>query len=493
MASTGSNRAPAALGKVLSEETLNPCVLRCQYGVRGEIYRRAKELQREGKEVIFTSLGNPHQMGQQPSTFLRQVLALCVAPWLMDDPYTASAFPPDAIERAKEYLSALDGGIGSYQDSKGNVRVCEQVCDFIERRDGGYRPSKDDIFITNGASEGVRLLLQAMLRGEKDGVLVPIPQYPLYSAAIALYGGRFMGYHLDEETGWGFNMDSLRAALEGARSEGVEVRAVVFINPGNPTGQCLRAEQLRELVRFAFLHRLVLLADEVYQENIYGTVPFTSCYRVLQDMGPPYSDQQELVSFHSVSKGTAGECGLRGGYLHLHNVDHAVRAQLLKLVSINLGPSVPGTLALACYINPPRPGSASHASDKGQRDALIASYARRARFMSEAFNSIPGISCQPAEGALYAFPRIALPPRAVAAAKQLGKAPDALYCLELLERALVAATPGSSFEQQDGTFHFRTTILAPEAGFKLLIDRFRSFHLDFMRRYAGPANTSNEE
>mmetsp|Transcript_58737 Transcript_58737/g.182164 ORF Transcript_58737/g.182164 Transcript_58737/m.182164 type:complete len:506 (-) Transcript_58737:100-1617(-) len=477
--------ARASASKVLTEATLSPRVLRCQSGVRGEIFQRAQEITREGHEVTFTSTGNPHQLGQQPLTFLRQVMALCAAPFLLDDPRALAAFPPDAVERSRHYLSALDGGLGAYQDARGNRVICEEVCDFIARRDGGLRPGADDVFLTNGAAEGVRLLLKALLRGEHDGILVPLPQYPLYSASIALYGGRLVGYHLDEDAGWGLSMKRLQASLDAARAEGVEVRAVVVINPGNPTGQCLREEHLQELVRFAHSNRLVILADEVYQENVYGGVPFTSCHKVVSTMGAPYSLNQELVSFHSVSKGTAGECGIRGGYMHLFNIEESVRAHLYKLASINLSPSVPGMVAMGCYVNPPRPGEASYEAHARERSSLLRSLQRRARAMSEAFNSIPGISCQPVDGAMYAFPRIEMPPRAVAQAARLGKSPDMLYCLELLEHAHIAATPGASFRQEDGTFHFRTTILPPEASFAGLVERFRRFHVDFMQRYAG--------
>mmetsp|Transcript_127433 Transcript_127433/g.396675 ORF Transcript_127433/g.396675 Transcript_127433/m.396675 type:complete len:508 (+) Transcript_127433:69-1592(+) len=474
----------AAPSKVLTEETLNPLVLRCQYGVRGEIFQRAQELMKQGHKVTFTSTGNPHQLGQQPLTFLRQVMALCAAPFLLDDPRALASFPSDAVARARHYLAALDGGLGAYQDSKGNPVIREEVCDFIARRDGGFRPSAEDVFLTNGASEGVRLLLQSMIRDEQDGILVPLPQYPLYSASIALYGGRLVGYHLDEDAGWGLGVGRMQAALDAARAEGVEVRAVVVINPGNPTGQCLKEEQLRALVRFAHANRLVILADEVYQENVYGGVPFTSCHKVLSEMGAPYAGSQELVSFHSVSKGTAGECGIRGGYAHLCNLDEAVRAHLYKLVSINLSPSVPGMVAMGCYVNPPRPGDASYEAHARERSQLLSSLTRRARAMSKAFNSMPGISCQPVDGAMYAFPRIAMPPRATAAAERLGKSPDMLYCLELLQHAHIAVTPGASFQQEDGTFHFRTTILPPEERFAELVERFRRFHVSFMRRYA---------
>jgi len=448
---------------------------------------------RQGHQVTFTSTGNPHQLGQPPLTFLRQVLSLCAAPFLLEDPAALAAFSPDAVERASHYLSALDGGLGAYQDAKGNAVICEEVCDFVARRDGGFRPAVEDVFLTNGASEGVRLLLKSLIRDEQDGILVPLPQYPLYSASIALYGGRLVGYYLDEDGGWGINMAHLQESLDSAKAEGVEVRAVVLINPGNPTGQCLKEEQLQALVRFAYSNHLVIMADEVYQENIYGSVPFTSCHKVLCEMGAPYAFNQELVSFHSVSKGMAGECGIRGGYMHLHNVDEAVRAHLYKLVSINLSPSVPGMVAMGCYINPPKPGDTSYEVHRKERSALLGSLHRRARAMSKAFNSMPGISCQSVDGAMYAFPRIKMPARAVVAAAKLGKSPDMLYCLELLEQVHIAVTPGASFRQVDGTFHFRTTILAPESQFADLVGRFRRFHMDFMKRYADqPAVTEGE-
>merc|ERR550532_3234318 len=196
MNSEACTASAAPRSRVLTVESLNLNVLRCQYGVRGEIFQRAQELTRLGHTVTFTSTGNPHQLGQKPLAFVRQVLALCAAPCLMENPTVLATFPQDVVARARAYLKALDGGLGAYQDSKGNPYICEEVCDFTRRRDG-FLTSPDNIFLTNGASDGVRLLLQAMIRDERDGILVPVPQYPLYSASIALYGGRLVGYHLD--------------------------------------------------------------------------------------------------------------------------------------------------------------------------------------------------------------------------------------------------------------------------------------------------------
>lgn len=110
-------------------------------------------------------------------------MALLMAPFLMDTPEATNLFPPDAIERAQTYLKHIKGGLGAYSDSKGNPYIRKEIADFIYRQTG--QPSNiDNIFISNGASECARSLLYALIRGKTDGVLVPIPQYPLYSASV---------------------------------------------------------------------------------------------------------------------------------------------------------------------------------------------------------------------------------------------------------------------------------------------------------------------
>lgn len=246
------------------------------------------------------------------------MLALLAAPFLIEDDAAAAKatalFPTDAIARAKQLLSYFPGGVGAYSDSRGAPGIREEVAKFIEQRDGGVPSSPDSIFLTEGASPSVKYILNALIRDERDGILTPIPQYPLYSACIKQYGGTLVPYELDESTGWGMDVEGLRARARQAREMGIAVRALVFINPGNPTGQCLSEENLRDIVKFAHEEKVVLMADEVYQENIYSeTKPFVSAKKVLRSMGEPYSSSVELVSFHTVSKGSTGECGLRGG------------------------------------------------------------------------------------------------------------------------------------------------------------------------------------
>lgn len=294
-------------GKVLHPDLLPATVKQTSYAVRGELYLRALELQRDGKEIIYTNIGNPQALGLKPPAFARQVMALALAPALMDDPNVGKLFPEDAIARAKQLLGYFTGGLGPYSDSKGGLGVRKEVAEFIEKRDG-FPSDPETIFLSNGASGAVKLLLEALVRDSRDAVLVPIPQYPLYSATLALLDGTLVGYNLDESDGWGMDLKKVREQTNAARAKGKAVRALAYINPGNPTGQCLSVDNVKEIVRFAYEEKVVLLADEVYQENIYqAETPFVSSKKVLMEMGEPYTSSVELACFHTVSKGTIGE------------------------------------------------------------------------------------------------------------------------------------------------------------------------------------------
>lgn len=468
----------------VSVDSINPKILECRYDVRGEIYLAAVKRTEQGKEVIYTNVGNPQALGQPPITFNRQVMSLMFAPFLMDRPEIVAIFPPDVIARAKLYLQQLKGGVGAYSDSKGNLYIRQEISNFIQKVSG--QPSNpNNIFISNGASECVRMLLFAMIRGKTDGILVPIPQYPLYSASIALYGGSLVPYFLEEDEGWGLNMEELQKSVDDARNKGILCRALVFINPGNPTGACLSEENLIDLAKFCYDNRLVMCADEVYQENIYTEKKFHSCRKVIGDLPEPYKSGIELVSFHTVSKGAYGECGLRGGYMELHNFDPAVIDEIYKTASINLSPNTPGQVAMGLMVNPPQPGDYSYDAFIKDKDSVLQSLKRRARRMTDAFNDLEGVVCQETEGAMYAFPQITLPEAFLAHAAAKGKAGDVLYCLELLDETGLSCVPGSGFKQREGTFHLRTTILPPEDQFDRIIGLFTSFHQGFMKKYSG--------
>jgi len=134
------------------------------------------------------------------------------------------------------------------------------------------------------------------------------------------------------------DVHDIRERIKNAKDVGIDLRAIVVINPGNPTGNVLKRENIEDIIRVSHENNLVILADEVYQNNIYypKEAPFLSFRKVMHEMGPPFSDEVELVSMHSISKGLSGECGLRGGYMEVHNLDMFTQDMLYKLKSVEL-------------------------------------------------------------------------------------------------------------------------------------------------------------
>lgn len=150
--------------------------------------------------------------------------------------------------------------------------------------------------------------------------MVPIPQYPLYTALAALTGGSECHYFLDEEKNWGVTLEELENRYTFAKRQGINPKLIVVINPGNPAGNILEPGNMAEIIKFSYDKKMAILADEVYQTNIYHPKKqFFSFKRVRAEMPHPYNNV-ELYSFHSTSKGLLGECGVRGGYLELCNV-----------------------------------------------------------------------------------------------------------------------------------------------------------------------------
>ncbi|KDD76740.1 aminotransferase [Helicosporidium sp. ATCC 50920] len=470
-------------GKVLHPDLMNPAILKAEYAVRGELYNRAMELAAQGREIIYTNVGNPHQLGGKPLTFNREVISLMLSPWLLDLPQTQEMFRPEVIERAREMSGFFGGAAGAYTDSRGVAGIRKEVAAFISERDG-HACDPESIFLTDGASVAVRYALHALIRTRQDAILCPIPQYPLYSAAIELFGGELLPYHLREESGWALDVSEIAQQIERARARGVAVRGLVLINPGNPTGQIAHEDNLRELIKLAHEEGLVLMADEVYQPNIYVDRPFVSCKKVLREMGEPYAHGVELASFHTVSKGVTGECGLRGGYVEWVNFHPDTIAQLYKIASINLCPNTVGQACVGLAVNPPSQGTKAGKEHATETRAIHESMQRRAAKVTAAFNALPGVTCNPTEGAMYAFPRLHLPPKAVEAARAAGKAPDTFYCLALLDYTGIVTVPGTGFGQVDGTWHMRTTILPQEDVLDDFCNRFAEFHQQFMDKYA---------
>ena len=475
----------------LTIDNISQKVRDAQYAVRGELVIIADKMQREideGKrsdfeKIVFCNIGNPQAVGQKPLTFIRQVLSLMEYPALLNNPNIDLLYPKDVIERAKEYLKGTKFGIGAYSNSQGFYFVVKDIANFIEKRDG-YKTNPKNIFLSNGASEGIQMFLLTIIRNKNDGVLLQIPQYPLYSALLSLLGGTKIDYYLDEDKSWGLSIEELNNAVNSAKKNGINPRSIVVINPGNPTGQCLEIENMKEIIKFCHKEDLILIADEVYQENIYiEGKKFTSFRKVLLDMGEEYNDVQ-LFSCHSISKGFFGECGQRGGYFELVNISEEVRDQIYKLASTRLCPNTLGQIVVSIMTRPPKEGEPSFELYNQEKTNILNQLKERSIMLSEELNNIPGIHCVRPQGAMYIFPNVTLPAKFVEEAAKKGKPADFFWAKRMLEEAGVCVIPGSGFGQKQGTYHFRTTFLADKDSLKDAVRRMKIVQEKIIKEYS---------
>ncbi len=474
---------------MLSRTSLNPNLLRAQYAVRGPIVQRAQELEEQGRKIIYCNIGNPQALKQKPLSHVRQMLSLLEYPELMEHPETRALFPADLVARAREILRRHPHGMGAYTQSPGIPFIREAVAEFIRTRDG-IPADRDTIILTDGASKGAQPVIMALMRNQNDGFMIPIPQYPLYSATIDLYGATQIGYLLDERKAWQLNREVLTGSISRAKRNGVNPVCIVVINPGNPTGAVLSRDNIEMIIGFARENRLAIIADEVYQENVYAAgSKFFSFARVMHDLG---ETGVPLFSLHSVSKGFLGECGHRGGYTEFRNIPDDVMTEFVKLQSISLCANTSGQIATYMMVAPPKPGDESYETYRRERDAVLNELKAKAEILGREINRIEGMSLDVPQGAMYAFVRFTLPPekdvdtRSMSDAERLDYEAkrDSDYCMALLEETGICVVPGSGFGQEPGTLHFRTTFLPPRDEIEELVRRLRTFHEHYVRELA---------
>lgn len=336
-------------------------------------------------------------------------------------------FSPEAVDRAEYYLNQITHrAVGAYTDSPGIRMVMREVRDFIINRDN-VEVDEDNIYLTNGASEGIGQILRLLIQEPNDGIMIPTPQYPIYSALVTRFGGSQIKYYLDESRGWGLNYDELERSYAEAIDSGSNPKAIVVINPGNPTGQVLGESDLARVIQFAHDKQLFVIADEVYQRNIYVDKEFVSMRRALHNLGAPYNRDVELASFHSLSKGLLGECGLRGGYMELHNMDDFAKQMLYKGKAVNLCSNTIGQIGVGLMVNPPTPQTVSeecYAQFRQEEENIYNGLKSRAKLLSQKLNEMDGVTCNDVEGAMYAFPKIQLPSKYLDECAKSGTIPD---------------------------------------------------------------------
>jgi alanine-synthesizing transaminase len=371
------------------------------YELRGPLARRALELEREGKSIIKLNIGNPALFGFRTPDAMREAVAA--------------------------HLHESEG----YGHQKGLVQAREAVVRYAERR--GIRGANvEDVFIGNGASELILMCMEALL-DPGDEVLVPAPDYPLWTAAVSLTGARALHYPCRPEN---------RFVPDAAEVEAMitpKTRALVLINPNNPTGAVYPREALTALVRVAERHGIVLFSDEIYERILYDGaehVPAsTLCEGTL------------CATFGGLSKVHLA-CGYRTGWVvftgnKARAADYLAGVELLA--SLRLCPNLPGQWAVAAALEAPETIDAVTA-DTGrlgrQRRALLRGV-EASRFLHVAS---PG-------GALYAFPGVRR--------EALPTFDDRRFAMELLEREHVLVMPGSGFNVPYSD-HMRLTFLPDE-------------------------------
>ncbi len=468
---------------------VNQDILEFEYAVRGPIPQKAAELKAQGKTIIPCNIGNPQALGQKPISFYRQVLSLVEEPSRIGRERKLNKLLKDSgglgdlaekelvsdyvLDLSDEILSKLQTGMGAYTESKGPLFIREAIAAYIDKRDGAGVPSNpDNIFLTNGASEGVRFLIEMLIADEKDGIMVPVPQYPLYSASIRKCGGVQVSYYPDEDNDWALNRSMLDESIAKAKADGVRVKAIVVINPGNPTGAVLEKESVKEVVDFAQANDLIIMADEVYQENTYG-YEFVSFAKALGKSDVP------LFSYHSTSKGFYGECGHRGGYVEVrnpakvHGTDLDLVEVMLKQASVRLCSNTVGQVVTHLMVSPPQEGSQPYEQFAQEKETILKDLYDKATMIAKAFERMEGVKCFGRIGAMYLFPRLEKLPE---------KSTDFDYCMELLGATGICTVNGAGFGQKEGTSHLRIAFLPPKNVLEEVLPQWIEFHNNYVSK-----------
>ncbi|MBS0319401.1 MAG: pyridoxal phosphate-dependent aminotransferase [Proteobacteria bacterium] len=355
------------------------------YDIRGPVMERAKLLEEEGHRIIKLNIGN-------------------LAPFGFDTP----------DEMRHDVIVNLPQASG-YSDSKGLFSARKAIMHYTQEK-GIAGVELDDIIVGNGVSELIVMSMQGLL-DNGDEVLVPAPDYPLWTAAVSLAGGTPVHYHCDEGAGWLPDIADIRRKITP------DTRALVVINPNNPTGAVYPPELLRELAQVAREHGLVLFADEIYDKMLYDDAQHVSLASLAPDL--------LCVTFNGLSKNYRA-CGYRSGWMVVSGDKRHARDYLDGiniLASMRLCANVPGQLAIQ---------TALHGYQSIQD--LVKPGGRLVRQRDLAYDlltAIPGVSCVKPKAALYLFPR--LDPNVYAIAD------DQAFILELLEAERVLVVQGTGF------------------------------------------------
>ena len=392
------------------------------YDIRGPVLDKARQMEDEGQKIIKLNIGNIAAFGIEP---------------------------PDEI--VQDMIRNLPSAAG-YTDSKGLFAPRKSVVHYTqEKHIAGV--NIDDVYLGNGASELITMSLNALL-DVGDEILVPAPDYPLWTASVSLSGGKPVHYLCDEGAGWLPDLEDIRRKITPA------TRGIVVINPNNPTGALYPDEVLLAIVEIARQHQLIVFADEIYDKTVYDGASHTSIASLADDV--------LFVSYNGLSKNYRA-CGYRAGWMVVsgdkrHATDYI--EGLNMLASMRLCANTPGQLAIQTAL-----GGYQSIKD------LVAPTGRLGRQRNLAYellSQIPGVSVVKARAALYMFPR--LDPKIYPIAD------DQQFAYELLaeEKVLIVQGTGFNWIAPD---HFRMVFLPNSDDLTEAIGRIDRFLAHQRKRY----------
>ena len=384
------------------------------YDIRGPVLDKARAMEEEGQKIIKLNIGNLAVFGLEP---------------------------PDEI--VQDMIRNLPSA-GGYTDSKGLFAPRKAVVHYCQqKRIAGV--SVDDVYLGNGASELITMSMNALLNAG-DEILVPAPDYPLWTASVSLSGGTPVHYMCDEAADWTPDLADIERKISP------RTRGLVIINPNNPTGALYSDQVLQGLVALARKHGLIVFADEIYDKTLYDGAQHTSVASLAEDV--------LFVTFNGLSKNYRS-CGYRAGWMVVSG-DKRLAGDYIEgltmLASMRLCANTPGQLAIQTALG----GYQSI-------DDLVAPTGRLCRQRDLAYNmlsAIPGVSVVKPKAALYMFPR--LDPKVYPVAD------DQQFACDLLEQERVLVVQGSGFNYPTPD-HFRLVFLPHEDDLTEAIGRIERF------------------
>lgn len=392
-----------------SNKLINVC-----YDIRGPVLEEAKRLEEEGQRIIKLNIGNP-------------------APFGFDS-------PEEIIQDVIHNLPSAQG----YCDSKGLFAARKAVMHETQRlKVAGV--TIDDIYLGNGVSELIVMAMQALIN-DNDEMLIPAPDYPLWTAAVSLAGGNPVHYQCDEQADWYPDIDDIRSKITD------RTRGIVVINPNNPTGAVYPPELLEQIIELARQHNLILFADEIYDKILFDGAVHTPMASL--------SDDVLTLTFNGLSK-TYRSAGFRSGWMIISGPKHRARDYvegLDMLSNMRLCANVPAQNAIQTALGGYQSIQELIVPGGRLRDQRDAAY--------EMLTQIPGVSCVKPKGAMYLFPK--LDP------KMYPIHNDEKLALDLLIQQKILIVQGSGFNLPD-TQHFRIVFLPREDDLRDAIGRIGTF------------------